>query len=160
MLSSYELTTGSVNWDNVKGAAIGGAATGLTLLYTGNPFIAGGVGGAVSNVAKAGFNGQSVDPKSLFLDTTIGAATGFIPAFIPGRQVDAILAGRFSTNLASPGLLPAVELTPHAARMLAREALRSGAVVEGTAASALFSRPLSALSNAFVDSQDLNNPCR
>jgi len=52
------------------GAALGGAAAGAILASTGNPYLAGGAGGAVS----AYVNGDDVGTGAL-----IGAVTGFIP---------------------------------------------------------------------------------
>lgn len=76
------------------GAAIGGAAGGVALLYTG-PIGAGAVGGATTSLTKQALKKLtckkcSFDVTSLVVDTGIGAATGFIP----GVRIPGISAGR------------------------------------------------------------------
>lgn len=61
---------------NLGASFIGGAAAAETFLYTGNPFLAGAVGGGATSLLKSGFNGTKVDGGQLLTDTAIGAATG------------------------------------------------------------------------------------
>lgn len=85
-------------WQDYAGSALGGAAGGVALLYTG-PVGAGAVGGAATNGAKQLFNWASgrqcgFNAESLAVDTAIGAATGFIP----GMRVSGVTTGRNSYN--------------------------------------------------------------
>jgi RHS repeat-associated protein len=96
---AVDLWTGNQStWEDYLGTAIGGAVYGETLLYTANPFIAGGVGGAVSNIATQSLKFISgtdceFELKSLAFDTALGIATGRIP----GRpRIQGINAGRGS----------------------------------------------------------------
>lgn len=71
---------------------------GLTLLYTGNPFAAGAVGGLSGNLTTQGlkmWTGKQCefDYGSAIADTGIGALTGFIPA---ARTIRGVNAGRGS----------------------------------------------------------------
>jgi RHS repeat-associated protein len=86
------------SWQDYTGSAVGGAAGGVALLYTG-PVGAGAVGGAVSNGVKQGLKmatGEQCNFSvgSLAVDTAIGAATGFIP----GSKVAGATTGRNSYN--------------------------------------------------------------
>jgi RHS repeat-associated protein len=71
-------------------AAIGGIVAGETLLYSGNPILAGAAGSATTNLTNQAIDNiqgekSGVDLKSLTIDTTIGAATGLVPGVkIPG----------------------------------------------------------------------------
>ena len=63
------------------GAAVGGAAAGEVILYTGNPFLAGAAGGFVGNAVGQGIDDMtgskdSFDFTSLALDTAVGGLTG------------------------------------------------------------------------------------
>jgi len=77
----------SFHWSTTEeyvGAAIGGAVSGETLLYTANPFIAGAAGGLAGNLTTQGLNyltGKQCgfNVGSAAFDTAFGAATGFIP---------------------------------------------------------------------------------
>ncbi len=85
-------------WEDYTGAAIGGAAGGEALLYTG-PVGAGAIGGAVTNLAKQGLktlSGKSCDFNygSLLQDTVVGGALGFIP----GIKIPGVTAGQGSFN--------------------------------------------------------------
>ena len=90
--------TGNQNhWQDYVGAAVGGAAGGETLLYTANPIAAGAVGGLTGNLTTQGLNlatdrQQSFSPISTVIDTSIGAAAGFIPGF----RIQGISAGSAS----------------------------------------------------------------
>ena len=79
----------------IRGSGIGGAAGGLGLL-TGNPFIAGAIGGAVGNASRQGLKYATQDtpisPLGFATETTLGAATGWIP----GLKIQGITAGRGS----------------------------------------------------------------
>jgi type VI secretion system secreted protein VgrG len=94
-----DLISGNLSgWEDYAGAAIGGAAGGEALLYTG-PVGAGAVGGAVTNLTKQGLKNLTgkqcgFDGKSFLFDTGIGGATGFIP----GVRVPGITSGRNSYN--------------------------------------------------------------
>ena len=94
-----DLLTGQVSsWQDYAGSAIGGAAGGEALLYTG-PIGAGAIGGLATNLAKQGLKNLTgvqcgFDPYSAIGDTAIGAATGFIP----GAKIPGISAGRNSYN--------------------------------------------------------------
>ncbi|WP_343066739.1 RHS repeat-associated core domain-containing protein [Dissulfurirhabdus thermomarina] len=85
-------------WEDYAGAALGGAAGGEALLYTG-PVGAGAIGGAVTNLSKQGLKNVSgkqcgFDSASLAFDTGIGSLTGFIP----GVRIPGITAGRGNFN--------------------------------------------------------------
>lgn len=86
------------NWRDYLGSAVGGAVGGETLLYTGNPFLAGAAGGLAGNLTTqlanyATGNQCEVDLKSAAFDTLFGAATGIIP----GRpRIPGINSGRGS----------------------------------------------------------------
>jgi len=78
------VTGNSSTFADYVGAAVGGAAGGETLLYSGNPFLAGAVGGFTGNLATQGVNNLSgrqagLDGTSILIDTGLGALTGFIP---------------------------------------------------------------------------------
>ncbi len=94
-----DLISGNVSdWEDYAAAAIGGAAGGEALLYTG-PVGAGAIGGAVTNLTKQGLKNLTgkqcgFDTGSFAIDTGIGAATGFIP----GIKVPGITSGRGSYN--------------------------------------------------------------
>ena len=79
-LMSFHLSS----WESYTGSAVGGAVGGETLLYTLNPFLAGAVGGAASNLTKQGLSHVSgdqtgFDTGGFVVDTATGFATGFIP---------------------------------------------------------------------------------
>ncbi len=85
-------------WEDYAGSAIGGAAGGEALLYTG-PVGAGLIGGAVGNLSKQGLKNLTgkqcgFDPKSFGFETLVGGATGFVP----GIRIPGITAGRGSFN--------------------------------------------------------------
>ena len=85
-------------WEDYLGAAIGGAAGGEALLYTG-PVNAGAVGGIMTNFAKQGLKNLSgkkcgFSLGSLIFDASIGGLTGFIP----GVKIPGITSGRGSYN--------------------------------------------------------------
>lgn len=86
------------SWQDYVGAGVGGAAGGITLLYTANPFAAGAVGGLSGNLTTQGLNyatGRQTqfNWESAVFDTAFGAATGFIP----GRpRLSGVNAGRGS----------------------------------------------------------------
>ena len=87
------------NWEKYAAAAIGGAAGGEALLYTANPFVAGFVGGATTNLSAQFLEGAfekrpSFSWASLAADTAIGTTTGFIPG--TGRLLPGITSGRGS----------------------------------------------------------------
>jgi len=86
------------NWQDYVAAGVGGAVAGEALLYTG-PVGAGAIGGATSNIVKQRLNistgiQDNFDFGSLAFDTTIGAATGYIP----GVKIPGITQGRNSYN--------------------------------------------------------------
>jgi type VI secretion system secreted protein VgrG len=93
-----DLVSGELSsWENYVGAAVGGAVTGETLLYTGNPVIAGAAGAAAGNLTTQAANNLSgrqdgLDVNGLAQDTAIGALTGLIP----GRKIPGITSGRGS----------------------------------------------------------------
>lgn len=94
-----DLISGQLSgWEDYVGAAIGGAAGGEALLYTG-PVGAGAIGGSVTNLTKQGLKNLTgkqcgFDGLSLATDTGIGALTGFIP----GIKIQGVTAGRGSYN--------------------------------------------------------------
>ncbi|HEG1988793.1 RHS element core protein [Enterobacter cloacae] len=94
-----DLISGELSgWEDYTGSAIGGAAGGEALLYTG-PIGAGAAAGAATNLSKQGLKYLSgkqcgFEWSSLVGDTAIGAATGFIP----GIKVQGITVGRGSYN--------------------------------------------------------------
>ncbi len=93
-----DLVSGHLSgWEDYVGSAVGGAAAGETLLYTGNPILAGAAGGAVGNLTKQGLNNLTgrqcgFDPGSFAFDTGVGGLTGLIP----GADVPGITSGRGS----------------------------------------------------------------
>jgi RHS repeat-associated protein len=91
------ITGSSPNWEDYAGAFVGGAASGETLLYTGNPWLAGAAGGAAGNLTKQGLKNLTgkqcgFDWGSLAYDTGTGALTGLIP----GNQIPGVTSGRNS----------------------------------------------------------------
>jgi RHS repeat-associated protein len=94
-----DLLSGQISgWEDYVGSALGGAAGGWALLYTG-PVGAGAVGGAATNLTKQflkKLTGENCDfdVLSLLVDTGIGAVTGYIP----GMRISGITAGRGSYN--------------------------------------------------------------
>ncbi len=94
-----DLVTGNrSSWQSYVAAGVGGAFAGEALLYTG-PVGAGALGGASANVTKQLLNiatGEQSDFSigSFGFETTIGAATGFIP----GVKVNGVSIGRNSMN--------------------------------------------------------------
>ena len=94
-----DLITGqSAGWEGYTAAAIGGAAGGEALLYTG-PVGAGAIGGAVTNLVRQGLRQASgkqcsFSATSFAIDTGLGAATGLIP----GARIPGVTAGRGSYN--------------------------------------------------------------
>ena len=85
-------------WENYAGSAIGGAAGGESLLYTG-PIGAGAVGGAATSLSTQGLKyltGKQTqfDFQDLAVSTTVGAATGLIPGF----KIRGITLGRGNYN--------------------------------------------------------------
>ncbi len=83
------------------GAAVGGAVAGETLLYTGNPYLAGAAGGAVGNLTKQGINNlngtqSGIDVNDLAGDTLLGLVTSFVPE---GRAAGGGLAGEIAKGL-------------------------------------------------------------
>jgi type VI secretion system secreted protein VgrG len=86
------------SWQDYAGAAVGGAAGGEALLYTG-PVGAGLVGGAATNAAKQllkNLTGKQcgVNATSFVADTAVGGLTGLIP----GVSITGLTAGRGSWN--------------------------------------------------------------
>jgi len=94
-----DLLSGQMSgWEDYAGSAIGGAAFGEALLYTG-PIAAGAIGGAVTNATKQGLKNLTgkqcgFNFVSFAADTGVGAATGLIP----GVRVPGVTAGRGSWN--------------------------------------------------------------
>ena len=87
----------SPNWEDYAGAFVGGAAAGETLLYTGNPYLAGAAGGAAGNITKQGLKNATgkqcgFDGASLAFDTGAGALAGRLP----GANFGGATAGRNS----------------------------------------------------------------
>jgi len=87
------------SFETYAGAALGGGMAGLALLYTANPYFAGGVAGLVSNgttqLLEKHVTGSrtSFDFTELAFSTTIGIASGLIP----GRpRITGVNAGRGS----------------------------------------------------------------
>ena len=68
---------------------------GETLLYTGNPILAGAAGGLTTNVATQGLESLSgkrscFSWRSAAVDTGVGALTGYLPGLgklLPGRSI-------------------------------------------------------------------------
>ncbi|MBP7989021.1 RHS repeat-associated core domain-containing protein [Candidatus Neomicrothrix sp.] len=131
-----DLISGKVSgWEHYAGAAIGGAAGGEALLYTG-PIGAGAVGGAATNLAKQGLlnltgKQDGFDPVSLAADTAVGAATGLIP----GAKVQGVTAGRGSFNQVYKQIVTKAEngtisnvTTKTAAKMFVGRAVDTGLV--------------------------------
>ena len=91
--------SGSISpWEDYVGSAIGGAVSGEILLYTANPFLAGAGGSLAGNLSSQGLKiltGKQceMDFGSAMFDTSVGAATGFIP----GRVIPGINKGRGSS---------------------------------------------------------------
>jgi hypothetical protein len=84
--------SGSVSsWQDYVGSALGGAAGGEALLYTG-PIGSGAIGGLTTNLIKQGLKNATgaqcgFDPATAIADTAIGAATGFIPGFQTSQRL-------------------------------------------------------------------------
>jgi len=96
-----DLMSGDLSdWEDYAGAAVGGAAGGEALLYTGEfagPTIAGAVQGGVSNLTTQWLKNLSgkqcgYDRKAVLIDAGIGGALGTIP--IPGLHLPGISSGR------------------------------------------------------------------
>ena len=86
-------------WKKYTAAAVGGAVGGESLLYTGNPLIAGGAGGLTTNLITQGIEAASGKRRCLswgssLADAAIGTVTGLVPG--PGRLLPGITAGRGS----------------------------------------------------------------
>ncbi len=99
-----DLITGKVSsWEKYSGAAVGGAVAGETLLYTGNPWIAGAAGGAATSLTQQGL--ENINSKintgewSGFdvgdLAFSIGSGT-LLGGIIPGAKINGISAGKNS----------------------------------------------------------------
>ena len=94
-----DLISGKLSgWEDYVASALGGAAGGEALLYTG-PVGAGTIGGSVLNLTKQGLKNLSgkqcgFDLSSLVFDTGIGSLTGFIP----GVKIPGITAGKGNFN--------------------------------------------------------------
>ncbi|WP_290371247.1 bacteriophage T4 gp5 trimerisation domain-containing protein [Paraburkholderia unamae] len=93
-LISWQLS----GWEDYAGSAVGGAAGGEALLYTG-PVGAGIAGGLTTNLTKQGLKHLTgkqchFNFTTTAVDTAIGAATGFIP----GAKIPGITSGRGSFN--------------------------------------------------------------
>ena len=74
-------------WEAYTGAAIGGAVWGETMLYTGNPWIAGAAGAAAGNGLTQGLQlltgkREAFDPLSFFAEVGVGTATGGLGKFV------------------------------------------------------------------------------
>ncbi len=85
-------------WQEYLATAIGGAATGEALLYTG-PIAAGAIGGAATNGLTQMLNmttgkQDKFSLSSYIFDTAVGAATGLIP----GLKIPGFTVGRNSYN--------------------------------------------------------------
>ena len=85
-------------WEDYVGSAIGGAATGEAMLYTG-PIAAGAIGGAVGNLSRQGLKNLTgaqcgFDGKEFLFETGLGGAT----SLMPGLRVSGVTAGRNSYN--------------------------------------------------------------
>jgi RHS repeat-associated protein len=88
-----DVISGEVSgWEKYTAAAIGGALGGETLLYTGNPLLAGAVGGASTNAIGQGLE-IATGKRACFnwttfvVDSGVGTLTGLIPGagkIIPG----------------------------------------------------------------------------
>lgn len=92
------ITGSSPHWEDYAGAFVGGAAAGETLLYTGNPVLAGAAGGAAGNLTKQGLKNLTgeqcgFDWGSLAYDTGTGAAIGWL---VPGNEIPGVTSGRNS----------------------------------------------------------------
>lgn len=77
-------------WEKYTAAALGGALGGETLLYTGNPFLAGAVGGASTNALAQGLEiatGKRAcfNWTTLAVDTGVGTLTGIVGS--PGKFI-------------------------------------------------------------------------
>ncbi len=96
--------------DAYVGSAVGGVVAGETLLYTGNPVLAGGAGGLVSSLTLQSLdsNGSLTDfkPSETAEDTLIGVATGVIPDAGTGLKVP---AGQFVKGLPGAAVGGAVD---------------------------------------------------
>ncbi|MCF6244406.1 MAG: RHS repeat-associated core domain-containing protein [Sulfurovum sp.] len=93
-LWSWELS----GWEDYAGSAVGGAAFGEALLYTG-PIGAGAAGSFATNITKQVLKNETgkqcgYDITSLAVDTALGGATGVIP----GMKIPGITAGKGSMN--------------------------------------------------------------
>jgi RHS repeat-associated protein len=157
-----DLISGNLSgWEDYTGAAIGGAAGGEALLYTG-PVGAGAIGGAVTNLTKQGLKNLSgkqcgFDGKSFVFDTGVGAATGFIP----GARVPGVTSGRNSYNAIYKQMVTKFEngtisdvSAGTAAKMFAGRAVDK-ALVPGTGAAAA-----AGVGGAGYFSSERNCPCR
>jgi type VI secretion system secreted protein VgrG len=85
-------------WEDYAGSALGGAASGWSMLYTG-PVLAGAAGGAVGNISKQFLKNLSgkecgYDVGSYIGDTALGAGFGLFP----GSGISEITKGRGSFN--------------------------------------------------------------
>ncbi len=138
-LFSWQLS----GWEDYVGSAIGGAAGGEALLYTG-PVAAGATAGVTTNLSKQGLkylSGKLCDFDWITFagDTVIGAATGFIP----GMNIVGVTAGRGSFNAifkqmttkAANGTISSMK-TQTAAKMFVGRAVDTS-LVPGTAVGAV-----------------------
>ena len=132
-------------------SALGGAIAGETLLYTGNPVLAGAAGAFTTNLSNQAIDNiqgekSGINRTSLAVDTAIGAATGLIkgdkiPGITSGRGNWAGLFKQMTTKL-SNNLVSSVKPST-AAKMLAGKAAETAMVpgsVLGAAASKEFSQ--------------------
>nr|MDQ5839414.1 RHS repeat-associated core domain-containing protein [Acidobacteriota bacterium] len=84
-------------WEDYAGAAVGGAATGETFLYTGNPFLAGAAGGAAGNLTTQGL--KNLTGKQCGFDTAgfiYETGAGGIESVIGDLKIPGINKGRGS----------------------------------------------------------------
>ncbi len=142
-----DLLTGNLSsWEDYAGAAVGGAIGGEFLLYTANPFLAGGAAGMAGNITGqtlkhiTGKQCGGFDFGSLAFDTAFGAATGFIPgrpkiAGINSGRGSALQVFRQMRTKASQGQINSMRL-PTAGKMAAG-AYYEYAYAQGAAAGSL-----------------------
>ncbi|MDA3874539.1 MAG: RHS repeat-associated core domain-containing protein [Kiritimatiellae bacterium] len=92
-----DLVTGEVSdWEDYVAAAAGGAAAGGTLLYSGQPVLAGAAGGLVTSSVSQGLKSFTQDEEVCYADIGISTVIGGVTGFIPGRRLVGITAGRGS----------------------------------------------------------------
>jgi RHS repeat-associated protein len=157
------LSRSKSSWQDYAGSAIGGAAGGEALLYTG-PIGAGAIGGLATNLSKQGLKNATgtqigFDSYSAIGDTLIGTATGFIP----GAKINGITAGKGNYNSIYKQIVTKANndtilsiTTPTAVKMFVGRSVDT-ALIPGAGAGAVAGIGESALLNYFTSNSNNGN---